>query len=202
MLRPAPPRGRYDRALPTAARHAQQRERLLQATIASLAEHGEQLNVTHVVAAARVGRNTFYEHFHDVHDAARQATGRHVSNLRARLTRSVADAWTPRERLRSAIGEWLAFVSDEPTIARALLRHPPRTPHLPLSCAAEPLEELLRQLLAEARRDAVISAAPDDLRLVAVTAAVEAIARCRLDKPWSKADDAAIAVNVVLRAFR
>lgn len=201
-LDPAPPRGRYDRNLPSQTRQARQAERLLQATLQAIAEHGEHATVTHVVAAARVGRNTFYEHFADMDAAVERACARGVGLLRERMVRSLADAWTPRERLRSALGAWTGFVGEQPGYARALLRLPAPQAHSVLSRAGEPLRDVLRELLAEARRDAAIAIAPDEARLVAATAAVEAIGRWRVEQPWSREDDAELAADLVLRAFR
>lgn len=201
-LDPAPQRGRYDRTLHSDARRARQHERLLVATTHALAEHGLQVNVAHIVRAARVGRNTFYEHFDQLDAAIEAATARGVAMLRERLARSTVAAWTPREQLRGALREWVAFAGDQPFVARALLRARSRASRSVLTCAGEPLRDVLRQLLAAALRDAVISIAPDEPRLIAVTAAVEAIGRWRLEHPWSRTDDASTAVDLVLRAFR
>jgi len=175
---------------------------LLQATTHALAEHGQRATVTHVVAAARVGRNTFYAHFDDFDAAVDEATERGAVVLREQLQHSLTEAWTPRERLRAALGVWTVFVDDQPFVARALLRMPSRQPHSVLSCAGEPLRDLLRELLSDALRDAVVSTDPDEPRLSAVTVALEGIARFRLEHPWTQAEDAALAADLVLRAFR
>ncbi len=201
-LEPAPRRGRYDRALEGHQRRARQRERLVLAATHAIAEHGIRVNVTHIVSAARVGRNTFYEHFRDLDAAIGEATSRGAAMMRERLERATADAWTSRERLRGVLGEWLTFVEDQPFVARALLRVRAREARSVLTCAGEPLREMLRPLLQAALHDAVISIGPDEVRLVAVTAAVEAIGRWRLEHPWSRTDDTATAVDLVLRAFR
>jgi AcrR family transcriptional regulator len=201
-VEPAPPRGRYDRTLPGPARRARQHERLLQATTQALADHGQHATVTHVVAAARIGRNTFYEHFDDFDAAIQEATARGAALLSEQLEQSLTEAWTPRERLRAALGAWTAFVEDQPFVARALLRTPSRQPHSVLTCAGEPLRDLLRALLSDALRDAVVSTRPDELRLAAVTAALEGIARYRLEHPWTHTEDAALASDLVLRVFR
>lgn len=201
-LDPAPPRGRYDRTLESDARRAHQHERLLVATTHAVAEHGPRVNVTQIVAAARVGRNTFYEHFDNLDAAVREATTRGAGSLRDCLERKLAGASTARERLRLVLREWVAFAAEHPFVARALLRTPSREPHSVLTCAGEPLRDLLRILLAAALHDAVISTAPDEVRLVAVTAALEALCRWRLEHPWSRTDDASTAIDLVLRAFR
>ena len=201
-LEPAPARGHYDRSASSEQRQARQHERLLQATTHMLAEHGVETTIADVVAAARTGRNTFYEHFTDLDAAVEQVTTRAVTLLERALSDALADAWTPRERLRSALGAWVTYVDEHPFTARALLRLPSTETHSVLSRAGEPLRTTLRELLAEARRDAVISQSPDEVRLLAVTAAVEAIGRYRVEEPWSQKDAAAIAVDVVLRAFR
>lgn len=202
MLAPAPPRGCYDRSLSNLTRHAQQHERLLEATTAALAEHGREPNVTTIVAAARVARNTFYEHFDNLADAVAEADDRAAALLRQQLKRSGTEDWTPRERLRSLLGAWLAFVAAEPTLARALLRKTTQASRFALTRAGEVLREILEAVLREALRDAVISTPPDGVRVVAMTAAVEAIARVRLEQPWNRTDHTALAVDLVVRAFR
>ena len=104
---------------------ADQRARLLDAMAEAVSEHGyANLTVAHVLAAARVSRRTFYEHFEDKLDcfiaAYRQAL-KHATGL-------VEDALRPDDpwpaQVRAAFSALCEFAAAEPAFARVLVVEP------------------------------------------------------------------------------
>jgi AcrR family transcriptional regulator len=117
-IKPQPlPRGRHK--LPPHVVRASQRERLLQAMLDSVAEHGyEATTVPDVVAAARVSRNAFYELFDDKLGCflalCDEAATEMLDGLLAQ--RAAAD-WV--EALRTGAGLYLRWWQEHPEFSRA-----------------------------------------------------------------------------------
>jgi AcrR family transcriptional regulator len=117
---PGLPRGRS--RLPQAAVHATQRERLLRAVIAAVAEIGfRDVTVADIVRRARVSRAAFYVHFADKEDcflvATREGGQLMADRIAGAAHRLSADA-APEEALRASIAAFLEFLTDEPAFAR------------------------------------------------------------------------------------
>jgi AcrR family transcriptional regulator len=118
--KPGLPRGRS--RLPARTVLASQRERLLGAVVAAVAETGyPAVTVAGIVRRARVSRVAFYAHFADKEDCFLSATregGQLMFNHLVSATRALpADA--PAEAvLRTACRAFLAFLAKEPAFAR------------------------------------------------------------------------------------
>ncbi|PZS40503.1 MAG: hypothetical protein DLM62_02545 [Pseudonocardiales bacterium] len=118
---PGLPRGRS--GLPTEAVRAAQRERLLRAVIAAVAQTGfADLTVTDIVRGARVSKAAFYVHFADKEDCFLAATreGGHLMLDRvADAARRLPAGTSADEALRASIAAFLGFLAGEPAFARA-----------------------------------------------------------------------------------
>jgi AcrR family transcriptional regulator len=119
-LKPLPlPRGRHK--IPPHLVRASQRERLLQAMLANVAERGyEATTVPLVVATARVSRNAFYELFDDKIDCflalCDELAGEMLDQL---LGLAGADDW--RAALRSGMALYLRWWQEHPEFSRTYL---------------------------------------------------------------------------------
>lgn len=192
-------RGHWDRSLGGERRRAAQRERLLAAVINESTRRGRALAVRHVIEAAGVGRNTFYEHFFDL-DAA-LAVAREEVRLAACSAWEKAEltARTPIERLRALAAEWLSQASTKSSPTVALLRDG--------SASGESLRrELgarLKEALTSARASGVVGLAIEPVRLSCIIGAFEESAHFVADQPDADLKRAIdVLVDVTLRAFR
>lgn len=117
----AMPRGRHRMPAPLAARV--QRERLLFATAAVVAEQGyERTSVAAIVRAARVSRETFYEHFRcreDVFAATLKDTHETCLAETARGYLQASGVWA--EQVWGALDALLAALERRPDHARAAI---------------------------------------------------------------------------------
>lgn len=118
---PGLPRGRS--GLPTEAVRAAQRERLLRAVIAAVAESGyRDVTVAGIVRRARVSRAAFYAHFADKEDcflAATRQGGQLMGDRVRSATRALPADLSAEDRLRASIAAFLEFLAEEPAFARA-----------------------------------------------------------------------------------
>lgn len=113
------PRGRS--SLPADDVRAAQRERLIRAMVAAVAERGyAEVTVADVVAAARVSRTSFYAQFADKEDCFFAATGEGRRLMFARISAAVEELPADADDvalLRAGLGAYLAFLRDEPVFA-------------------------------------------------------------------------------------
>jgi AcrR family transcriptional regulator len=118
---PGLPRGRS--RLPAETVRAAQRERLLRAVIAAVAETGfHQVTVAAIVRRAKVSRAAFYAHFAGKEDcflAASVDGGMLMAGQVVRATRALPAGTPAEEVLRAGIAAYLKFLADEPAFARA-----------------------------------------------------------------------------------
>ena len=99
-----------------------QRSRILDATVAIVAEHGHSAaSVAKVIARARVSRRTFQAHFDGLEDALFAVIDNALSQVTA-LVRCAFDrrrSW--RANLRQGLADVLLFFDKHPALARVLL---------------------------------------------------------------------------------
>ena len=114
------PRGRA--SLPAGTVRAAQRERLIRAVVAAVAELGyARVTVADVVARAKVSRAAFYRHFSDKEDCLLVASGEGRELMVSRIvehTRALDPATEVEQVLRVACREFLGFLAEEPEFAR------------------------------------------------------------------------------------
>ena len=109
------PKGRHN--LPLHVVRASQRERLLEAMLASVAERGyAATTVPQVVAEARVSRNAFYALFTDKTACFLALCDELASELYDQLSSLEGEDWV--EVLRSGASIYLRFWSERPAFAR------------------------------------------------------------------------------------
>ncbi|HEY1821823.1 MAG TPA: helix-turn-helix domain-containing protein [Trebonia sp.] len=118
--KPGLPRGRSRLPAPTV--QASQRERLLRAAVAAIADKGyPAVTVADIVRRAKVSRAAFYLHFHSREDCFLAATRRGGQLLFGHVieaSRTVREDAPDEDLLRVGIGAFLGFLADEPAFAR------------------------------------------------------------------------------------
>jgi AcrR family transcriptional regulator len=198
-LLPAPGRGQYDRALSRAERQSEQRERLIEAAAEAFATG--PATIARIVAAAGVGRNTFYEFFDDPEHALAQVEAKALRGLEARTRERAAAARTPLEKLRALARAWFEVLDEQPLAFRVALRLPDVTKEFGLSAAGRFLSDALRRLADDSRRSAGISIQPSAHRITAAVAAAEVFSRARLASPASRQHESDL-VDVMSKLLR
>jgi AcrR family transcriptional regulator len=109
------PKGRHNLSVQDV--RASQRERLLEAMLASVAERGyAATTVPQVVADARVSRNAFYALFRDKTDCFLAVCDDLAEDLLDELFALRADDWT--DALKAGTAMYLRFWQERPALAR------------------------------------------------------------------------------------
>jgi AcrR family transcriptional regulator len=118
--KPGLPRGRS--RLPAPDVQASQRERLLRATVAMVANKGyPAVTVADIVRQAKVSRAAFYLHFRSREDcflAASRRGGQLLFDAVAQASHAVPADAPDEDVLRTGIRAFLRFLADEPDFAR------------------------------------------------------------------------------------
>src|SRR6185295_2443319 len=201
MVSPAPPRGRYDRNLSPEERGSLQKQRLLWATAEALEGSGSQsVSVAAVAKLARVGRNTFYEHFDDAAAAVQAAARQAAALLAADLDRELEPARTPLERVRTLMSSWVDWSAARSALARAALSVERGPGAALLSPAGEILKSRLSALIAEGRQAATFASAAEETKLLACAAASEVLALAVLEGRARPEDAKLTLAELVVRA--
>lgn len=113
-------------------RSQERRTRLVEATIAVLAAHGETgTTMTAICARAGLTERYFYESFPHRDDALLAALD-HVCERIARTTRVAIEATpgSPEERVHAVMAAFFELVSDDPTLGLVAVVHSSATPRL------------------------------------------------------------------------
>jgi AcrR family transcriptional regulator len=116
-------RGQYDRTQTKKQRREEQRRAILESTVHVLAHSGwSGSSVEAVIQRAGVSRRTFYEHFSaldealfDIYDTAAEAA---LEAVRGAMTEQAS----PANRIRAGVRTFLRLVTDNPELARVVLR--------------------------------------------------------------------------------
>jgi AcrR family transcriptional regulator len=130
--KPGLPRGRS--RLPAPAVHASQRERLLKAAVAAVAQKGyPAVTVADIVRRAKVSRAAFYIHFRSKEDcflAATRRGGQLLFDHVAEAARSMPDGALDEDCLRAGCRAFLRFLANEPAFTRVFyIEMPVAGPH-------------------------------------------------------------------------
>jgi AcrR family transcriptional regulator len=130
--KPGLPRGRS--RLPAPAVHASQRERLLQAAVAAVAQKGyAAVTVADIVRRAKVSRAAFYIHFRTKEECFLDATRRGGDLLFDHVTeaaRAVPEDAPDEDCLRAGCRAFLRFLAEEPAFTRVFyIEMPVAGPH-------------------------------------------------------------------------
>jgi AcrR family transcriptional regulator len=98
-----------------------QRERLLNAVVEAVVEHGyNATTIAQLIEAASVSRRTFYEHFSDKEECFLAAYEMIVAHVRDSLREAEAQPEWP-DRVRAELRVLLGVFAADPTVARFLL---------------------------------------------------------------------------------
>ena len=184
--RRAPGPGRYDRRLTADERRRRQRDRLLEAAAAVLADSGlAGTTVSRVVRRIGVSRRTFYQHFRDVPHVLLEV----LESSSLVLLRRVAAARDAEPelggKLVAGIGTYLAVVGASAPLTRALYHEiravGPEHGRRLEAMRARFVREWRRELRAALRRGSPVRV-PDDTVLYALVSAIEAVALQYIDR--------------------
>jgi AcrR family transcriptional regulator len=114
------PRGRH--GLPPELVARSQRERLLAAVVQATAEHGYQAtSVADILAAAGVGRESFYKHFNDKEACFFAANDLLLAALEERVGEAYRQPGEWPERVQRSLEVALEWLATDPDVARVLL---------------------------------------------------------------------------------
>jgi AcrR family transcriptional regulator len=175
----APGRGHHDRSLSGAERAAQQRRRLLVAGTKVFAHVGfANATVDAIVREAGVSRRTFYEHFDDLRDMLLQIHERSGTRAFRAVEQHVRAQEHPHDQLRAGVEGFLGLIAHFSDEARVLFRevsalgpeHQVRRDAL-----LQRFATLMFQGVARSYAMGIAKRPPDELRIFALVAAVEAI---------------------------
>jgi AcrR family transcriptional regulator len=176
-------RGRYDRRQSREERMSHQRARVLAGTALVFAG-SEAATVAAVAKVARVSRNTFYEYFDDLEHARTAAALRARQRLDAALADAQRRARTPVERWRELAQAWFGWVLESPAESRLIVGGEVRG----LSEAGHELQAAFTRSLGLMRASGLNTPTPDPVRVIAVAAAGEVLARGLIVETLNTAD--------------
>jgi AcrR family transcriptional regulator len=175
----APKRGQHDRSLSADERVAQQRRRLLRAGPQVFAHLGfANATVDAIVREAGTSRRTFYEHFDDLRDMLLQLHERSGTRAFRAVEQYVLAQEHPHEQLRAGVEGFLGLIAHFGDEARVLFRevsalgpeHQSRRDAL-----LQRFATLMFQGVARSHAMGIAKRPPDELRIFALVAAIEAI---------------------------
>jgi AcrR family transcriptional regulator len=205
-FRPLPlPRGRH--TLSREVVRASQRERVVHAMLALVAERGYAVTtVAAVTTAARVGRNTFYKFFPDKESCFLAACAEAAGDIIATMeTFGIEADWIVG--VRRGMRTWLQWWQDRPGFARAYLMELPLVGEAAVrqrEFARERFEQLFVRLGERIRREQPdLPALPTFVPRVLMYALIEMVAvevRAGRTDRLTEIEDAAMFITVKLLA--
>jgi AcrR family transcriptional regulator len=102
-----------------------QRERLLNGVVEAVAEHGyEATTIAGIVAAAKISRRTFYEHFEDKEECFLAAYAMIDDHVRASMLAAPGAAEPWPDRIRARLAALLDVLARDPAVARCYMVEP------------------------------------------------------------------------------
>jgi AcrR family transcriptional regulator len=182
----APGRGQHDRSLSPQERAAQQRRRLMRAGTKVFAHVGyAQATVDAIVREAGTSRRTFYEHFDDLPDLLLQLHERSGTRAFRAVEAYVQAQEHPHDQLRAGVEGFLGLIANFGDEARVLFRevsalgpvHQVRRDAL-----LQRFATLLSQGVFRSYAMGIAKRPPDELRIFALVAAIEAIGMRYVDR--------------------
>jgi AcrR family transcriptional regulator len=173
------PRGPH--ALPPDVVIAHQRERLLDAAAAAMAEQGyAELTVRDLIDRAGVSRRTFYQLFDDKIDCVFAAHERAFERLSEVIVAACKAQVSWPDRVAGAIAASLAFAVESPGDAQLVVVTCHTASEPKLASRGHAAHEKLADLLRAGRTQAEVAHAPPELTEQAVVGAAMAVVGARL----------------------
>ncbi|HEV3380573.1 MAG TPA: helix-turn-helix domain-containing protein [Trebonia sp.] len=209
--KPGLPRGRN--RLPALTVRASQRDRLLRAVIAAVAESGyAPVTVADIVRRARVSRAAFYEHFAGKDDCLLAATGEGGQMLIGRVltaARRAGEDAAPEDVLRAGCRAFLSFLAEEPAFSRVIYVYMPAigaTAVARVQAASDHFAEINRKWHERARqRHPEWPAVPGEAYLALAGATeelVKALVRADRTKELPDLEDTLVSLHLAVLAAR
>lgn len=203
----APGRGKYDRSSSSDERARAQRRLILGAASHVFAERGwANATVEAIVSRAGISRRTFYEHFDDLRDCLKALHERITKTAFRAVEQSVSAQIAPGEMLRFGVTAFLGSIAAFPHVARVLFRVA-REAGPEFEAAHEAMMDRFVKLMFEgvaySHSVGTAQTAPDEVRVFALVAGMEAVAmRYVMRGEEAKALDAApVIVDMVEKVF-
>jgi AcrR family transcriptional regulator len=204
----APGRGKYDRTRSSDERQKEQRARLLDSAGHVFAEMGwADATVEAIVTRAGMSRRTFYEHFDDLRACLEAFHSRATRRAFRAVEMAVQNADSKQgERLRMGITGFLGGIGMFPHVARVIFRVV-RSAGPEFEKAHEEMMARFAKLVHDGLQAGYelgrLERPPDELRVFALVAAMEAVAmRYVLRGEEAKAMEAApVLIDMVQRTF-
>lgn len=176
----APGRGKYDRTSSPVERVREQRRRLFMAATHVFATRGLALaTVEDVCSASGISRRTFYEHFKDIRHIFVELYDRLSKRSFTAVEMHVGAQEHPHLQLRAGIEALLGLVAHFPNESLVMFREVRLGgPSLETRRDAmlQRFAKLLHEGVARSYREGVCTIPPDDIRVYALAAGIEAVA--------------------------
>jgi len=172
--------GSYNRSLSPEERRDEQRRTLVEAAAHVFARDGYvNASVASILDASGLSRGTFYRHFHDLQQVffAVQEDAAHV--LFKRLEAAFLSTGGPAEKLRACSRAYLELCAEFGDLSRVLHREAMTSNGESALLRRQNIERvagLFRSGLELAKRSGLVQKVPDDLTVLAVIGAIEAVA--------------------------
>jgi AcrR family transcriptional regulator len=171
--------GSYNRSLSPEARRDEQRRTLVEAAAHVFARDGYvNASVASILDASGLSRGTFYRHFHDLQQAFFAVQEDAAQVLFVRLEAAFLSTNEPAEKLRACIRAYLELCTEFGDLSRVLHRESMSSAESALLRRKniQRVADLFRGGLELAERRGLVRRVPDNLTVLGVIGAIEAVA--------------------------
>jgi AcrR family transcriptional regulator len=198
--------GSYNRSLSPQERRDEQRRTLVEAAAHVFARDGYvNASVASILDASGLSRGTFYRHFHDLQQAFFAVQEDAAVVLFNRLEAAFLSATDPAEKLRACTRAYLELCSEFGDLSRVLHRESMSNGESALLRRKniQRVADLFRNGLELAKRGGLVRRVPDEVTVLAVIGAIEAVALRYLEEEREHEVLEALdpLVRLALRAF-
>lgn len=158
-----------------------QRARILAAAVETVEELGYSgMTVAQVIGRAKVSRKTFYDLFADRQDCFMAVFEETVARMRALVEKACADQASWNEGVRSGLTRLLAFLEEEPVLARICLVEAQGAGTKVLERRAQMLGELAEVVDRGRAAPGAVREPPSEITAEALVGAVSTVLQTRL----------------------
>jgi AcrR family transcriptional regulator len=172
--------GSYNRSLSPEERRDEQRRTLVEAAAHVFARDGYvNASVASILDASGLSRGTFYRHFHDLQQVFFAVQENAAQVLFTRLEAAFHGASDPAEKLRACVRAYLELCTEFGDLSRVMHREAMTSngdSALLRRNNIQRVADLFRDGLDLAKRRGLVRRVPDNLTILAVIGAIEAVA--------------------------